>query len=460
MEAILNEKEKQLILNDKVKTVFRKLAWPSLIGMFLHGLNNFLDGIFVGHFINEKALAGVSIAFMLSQILIGVANMVGNGAGTMLSIMLGANDRRQMKFLLGNVNTLSLFFSVVLLVPCYIFSEDLMRIMGGRGEILEYGAAYFRHAMIGAFFWIHSLTLINLIRGEGKIRLVTLITAVGLAFDVLLKYLLIKVFGFGIYGAAWATNTTMIFYSIICIIYFTSGKSVLKSSPFTFHFDKALQKQILIAGFSNFIFLAMGVAQGLIVFNMISKYGNDMDMGFYSTTYRLFFALIMPPLGIMKALQPVIGMNYGARQYERVKKMFIYFLRAAMLIILPFWLFAFVFPEQLIGTMLKAGSYSQHDIQLFRIAISTFLLQPVTLLAMAFLPSVGKGKEAGIVAMLQQIVLYIPAMLILPAYYGVGSIYFVPAVIQVIAFGLIAFMIRKEFKRFSGNDNVVIASVA
>lgn len=460
MEAIINEKEKQLILKADVRTVFRKLALPSLVGMALYGLNNFLDGIFVGHFINEKALAGVSIAFMLSQIVIGVANMIGNGAGVMLSIMLGADDRKQMSNLLGNVNSLSLLFSVILLIPCYLFSNELMRIMGGSGEILEYGAAYFRQAMIGAFFWIHTLTLMNLIRGEGKIRLVTIITATGLLFDVIIKYILIHVLNFGIYGAAWATNLTMIFYSFVCIFYFTSGKSALKSGPFAFYFNKTLQKQILTAGFSSFIFLAMGVIQGLIVFNMIAKVGTDADMGVYSAGFRGFFVLFMPSLGIMKALQPVIGMNYGAKQFDRVKKCFSYFLRTALLIAFPLWLLALLFPGQILGAMLHAGSYTSHDILLFRIILSTFILQPVTLLSFAFLPSVGKGKDAGIMAMLQQVVLYVPAMLILPNYFGVSCIYWIPAIIQLIIFVLVIFIMRKEFQKLDSPVETILPLAA
>lgn len=456
MEALLNEKEKTLILNGSIKTVFLKLAIPSLIGMVLFGLNNFLDGIFVGHFINGKALAGVSLAFSLSQITIGIANMIGNGAGTVLSIMIGANNTQQLQRLVGNANTLVILFSLLLIIPSLIFAEPLMRMMGGSGEILAYGTDYFRHITIGAFFWIHSLALTNIIRGEGKLLLVTLITAAGLVFDVIMKYIFIKVLNGGIEGAAWATNCTMLLYSLISIFYFATGKATFRTKLFVLHFDKSIMKQMLLAGFSSFIFLAMGVIQGLIVFNMLAKYGTEHDMTVYSAAFRVFMVLMMPSLGIMKAMQPVIGMNYGAKQYERVRKTFRYFLKVTMYIVLPVWIFLMLFPQQILETML-GESCTATDIFLLRTGIASLLIQPVIMLSFGMLPSVGKGKESGIVAMLQQVVLYIPAMLILPAYFGIASLYWTQAGLQLIAFAIVMMMVMKEFKRLSAPQELVAA---
>lgn len=454
METLSNEKEKQLILNGDVRTVFRKLAIPSLIGMVLMGLNNFLDGIFVGHFINENALAGVSLAFGLSQLMIGIAHMIGNGAGTVLSIFIGANETKQLNRLIGNVNSLSILFSLLLLVPCWIFAEPMIRMMGGSGEILQYGALYFRHVTIGAFFWIHSLALTNIIRGEGKLMLVTIITAIGLAFDVVMKYLFIHVFDGGIEGAAWATNCTMVFYSLVSLWYFASGRASFPSKLFALYFDRGIVKQVLAAGVSNFVFLSMSVMQALIVYNMLAKYGTAHDMAFYSAGFRVVMVMMMPALGIMKAMQPVIGMNYGAKQFDRVRQSYFHFLRSSMYIVLPLWLTLMLFPYGVLNTMLPAGSVSAHDVFLLRISLSVMALQPIVMLSFGMLPSIGKGKETGMVAMLQQVVLYVPAMLILPAFFGVDSIYWAPAFIQLVAFAIVAWMVRKELKRLDGMENL------
>lgn len=445
-KPLISETEKQLILTGKMSTVFMKLAIPSLIGAVLMGLNNFLDGIFVGRFIGPNALAGVSLAFQLSMIMVGIGNMVGNGAGTALSIMLGANEENKLQRILGNVNTLSLLFALVYFIPSYIFAEPLIRMMGGEGEILQYGTQYFRQSLLGSFFFIYSLSLTNIIRGEGKLKLVTNITAIGLLVDVGLKLLFVKVLGWGVSGAAWATNLTMLLYCAIAVVYFVSGKASFKSRMLAFYFDKPMQKQILMLGFVNLIFLAMNVLQGLVVFNMIAKYGTEKDMGFYSAAFRTSFILMTPTLGIMKALQPVVGMNYGAKQYSRVRSAFEVFVKYSLFILAPIWLYMMVFTDNVIGSMLANGAYSASDILFFRINIGAVILQPFIMLSLGFLPSIEKGKEAGMVAMLNQVVLFFPLMLILPAFFGVYSIYWGSAIIAVAVFAILMLMVSKQFQ--------------
>lgn len=446
---LLNEKEKQLILGGKLSTVFWKLAIPSLIGSVLMGLNNFLDGIFVGRFINANALAGVSLGFLLSMIVIGIGNMVGNGAGTALSIMLGANDTNKQQRLMGNVNTSALIFSIIYLIPAYIFAEDLIGIMGGTGQILEYGTIYFRNTVLGSAFLVYSLSLTNIIRGEGKLKLVTIIMAIGLLADVAMKYIFIKVLGWGVVGAAWATNLTMLLYCLISVGYFALGKATFKSKMFAFYFDKPQQKQILVLGFANLIFLAMNVVQGLVVFNMIAKYGTEKDMGFYSAAFRTTFILMTPTLGIMKALQPVIGMNYGAKQYDRVKDAFSVFVKYNLMILAPIWLFMMVFTNTFIGSMLEEGAYTFRDIVFFRVNIAAVLLQPFIMLSLGLLPSIERGKEAGMVAMLNQVILFFPLMLVLPPLFGVHSIYWGSAIIALVVFFALALMVRKQFSKLT-----------
>lgn len=446
-ELLLNEKEKQLILHGSMKKVFWQLAIPSLIGTVLMGLNNFLDGIFVGQYVGEKALAGVSLAFQLSMILVGIGNMVGNGAGTALSIMLGAEDKSHLHRLLGNVNTSSLLFSLVYIIPSYIFAGPLIKMMGGTGEILTYGTIYMRHTAIGAFFWVYCLSLTNVIRGEGKLKLVTIIIACGLVADVGLKLLFVKVWGWGVIGAAWATNMAMVVYCLISIGYFVAGKASFQSKIFALYFDAHQQKQILVLGFANLIFLTMNVVQGLVVFNMISNYGSENDMSFYSAAFRISFVLMTPTLGIMKALQPVIGMNYGARQYDRVQQAFRLFIQYALVILAPFWLYIIFFPGSFIGTMIREGNYSAEDILFFRINIAAFILQPFIMLSLGFLPSIERGKEAGMIAILNQVVLFFPLMLVLPRFFGVHSIYWGSALIVAVVFVIVYIIVRQQFKK-------------
>lgn len=164
------------------------------------------DGIFVGHLINNTALAAVGITYPLAQFAQGFGTLIGTGVGSAISIWIGANDKEKLEKAFGTVNYLTFLFSILITVPCYIFAEQLVFMMGGRGEILVLGVEYFRATIIGSFFWIHGLALNMIIRAEGRMKTAAWMIAVGLVVDVALKPIFIATFGWGVAGAAWATN--------------------------------------------------------------------------------------------------------------------------------------------------------------------------------------------------------------------------------------------------------------
>lgn len=143
------EKRRQFILSGNLWKVMVQLSWPAVIAMVLYGFNSVLDAIFVGHYIGETALAGVSVAYPLSQISVAFGSLIGVGAGSVLSISLGNQDKRTQERLLGNVNWLSLVTTIVYMVLGLIFSNQLMRVMGGKSEALVLGNTYFRITILG-----------------------------------------------------------------------------------------------------------------------------------------------------------------------------------------------------------------------------------------------------------------------------------------------------------------------
>lgn len=146
------DKQKQLILNGNLPNVMWQMAWPAVVAMVLFGLNNFLDGVFVGHLINDQALAAVGIAFPLAQIGQAIGSLIGTGAGAGISIWIGAENTEKLAKCLGTVNYLSILFSALFMVPAYIYADDLIYLMGGRGEIAILASQYYKVIVLGTFF--------------------------------------------------------------------------------------------------------------------------------------------------------------------------------------------------------------------------------------------------------------------------------------------------------------------
>ena len=242
------DKQKQMILTENLWKVMWQLSWPAVIAMVLYGLNSVFDAIFVGRFVGETALAGVSLAYPLSQITLGIGSLIGVGAGSALSIALGANDDNTQKKLMGNVNYLSIVICVIYMIGALFFATTLVRVMGGVGEPLELGKAYFQITVIGSIFWIHGLALNMIVRAEGKMKSAAIMMGVGLIVNIIANYILIVIFEMGVVGAAWGTNLGMFVYTISGYLYFTKGRASFEAHPFRISRDKKIVKSIVSMG--------------------------------------------------------------------------------------------------------------------------------------------------------------------------------------------------------------------
>ncbi|MCL8537946.1 MATE family efflux transporter [Chryseobacterium gallinarum] len=433
-----------------MKKVMWETSWPAVAAIVLYGINNFLDAIFVGYLINTQALAAVGMAYPLSQIVLGFGRWAGTGAGAAVSIWIGENNKDRLYRLFGSFNFLCIFFSVLCAVPAYMFAHELMAMMGARGNLQMIAVEYFRVTLIGTVFWIYGLALNMLIRAEGKMKTAAAMITAGLVIDIILKPVFISGFGWGVAGAAWATNCGMLIYSLLGFYYYARGKSSFSTQWKSFSYDKVIGKRILKLGLPEMILSVMSVIQSIIIFNAIAAYGTEKDISFFTVLNRFFLFLLTPLFGLMRGLQPVVGINFGAGQFHRAGKFLRTYIIAGMAILAPFFLVALLFPEKLIALMLPGYSAEQHQILDFRLFFSVLPLLPVTVLALSYYPAVNQSKKASFLVFLRQIILYIPLMLILPHYFGVKSIYWGSAMIELVV-GIVTLFLLKNYK-IRGNE--------
>lgn len=445
MEVVDKDRQKQFILSENLWKVCIQLSWPAVIAMVLYGLNTVFDAIFVGRFVGETALAGISLAYPLTMISIGLGSLIGVGTGSALSIALGANDKAKQKRLLGNLNCLSLVIGIIYTVAAVLFAEPLVRMVGGQGEALILGTAYFRTASIGAFFWIHGLACNMVVRAEGKMKTAAVMMGTGLIVNIIANYILIVILNMGVKGAAWGTNIGMLVYTLMGLIYFTRKKVSFEARPFEIHRDKDIIKSIFSMGMPSLIMSVMTVIQGIVIFNVLSRHGTTFDIAFYGGSFRIMSLLIMPIVGLMRALQPVTGINFGADQNHRVIKGVKVFAFISIVIMLPFYLFIMIFPQAVLGTMLPDQIFSRASLFNFRILMALLPLLSITFMGMTFFPAINNAKPAAIIGIARQLVFYVPVMLILPRFFGIQWVYWGSAAIDFVITLWIAFLMKKEF---------------
>ena len=437
--------EKKMILEDNLWKVCFRLSPPAIIAMVLYGLNVIFDGIFVGRLVGETAFAGISIVYPLTQISLGLGSLVGVGAGSYLSILLGKNDKETQNKLLGNANLISIITTVIMMAVSFIFMTPLLKMLGADGETLTYATSYFRVTLIGSVFWIIGLAYNMIVRAEGKMKTAAVMMGAGLIVNIISNYILMAVLNMGVAGAAWGTNIGMFVYALLFVIYCKRGRASFNANVFTIRADREIVKEIISLGMPSLIMSIMGVIQGVIILRALKAYGTDLDITFYGAVFRIFNFSLTPIYGLMRALQPVAGINYGAKQYERSIKSFKIFSFVALVIMLPFWLVSMISPSLVLGSMLPQVNFDEGYILNFRIFMTIAPLLSVTMTAMTFWPSIKKAAPAMFMGLGRQLFLYIPLMIILPRIFGTQSIYMGSLAIDVFLSIIVIFMLSKNF---------------
>ncbi|MBD2866958.1 MATE family efflux transporter [Paenibacillus arenilitoris] len=445
-QTAVNDKERQqrFILQDSLWKVMVQLSWPAIMAMVLYGLNAVIAAVFVARYIGETALAGVSVAYPLTMFGMGFGSLIGVGAGAVLSIAIGRQDKAVQQRLLGHVNSLSLIVTIVYMTVALPLSSEFVKVMGGQGEALVLGERYFTITVLGSFFWIYGLAANMIVRAEGKMRTAALVMGIGLAADVAFNYLLVAALDLGVAGAAWATNAGMIVYTLLGFVYFSKGWSSFQTKASAFYWDWATVKSIVSLGMASLIMNVMNLVQGIVVFNALSRYGTMQDIAFYGVVYRVFTFLLTPIFGLMRALQPVVGINYGAGQYERVIRAYQIFTAASVLLTLPFWLISMLAPGSVLGLMLPGSAMTAEQSQFFRIYMAILPLLSIVFMAMTFFPAIDKGRPAAVIGLVRQLVFYIPVMLIAPAITGVAGVYWGALAIDTLMVVWTVLLIQKE----------------
>lgn len=453
----MKNREKTLILEGNIWQMMWTLSWPAIIAMILYGMNIFIDGIFVGQFLGEAALAGITLVYPIAQILNGVGTLIGVGAGSYLSILIGKDDKLKQAGLLGNVNYLIVLNSVVITILGLLILPFILNFLGASETEMVYSRGYMTTILYGSVFWIAGLAYNMIVRAEGKMKTAAWMMGTGLLANIILNYLFVVVFNFGVVGIAWGTNIGMFVYALQFWLYVMQGKASFKVNLLSLKQVSEDKKQIISLGFPSLIMTIMYVIQMFVIMYSLKTYGVDGDLSFYGALFRLFNLFLTPIYGLMRALQPAIGINYGAKHYKRVVWSFKIFALVATLIMLPFWLVAMFQPDLILHWTLPGRIFTASDLLNFRLMLGLCPLLPIIFMAMTYWPAVGNAKPAGILGIARQLFLYVPAMIILPKFMGISGIYWGSFLIDLFIIVLVSVIISKELKALMIKEKIVIS---
>lgn len=450
-------KNREELINGNMFTLLLKLSIPGIIGMLVIGLYNLCDAIFVGKLVGETALAAVSISSPFTFINNCIAVLVGVGSSSILSRAIGSKDDKIINEILGNLILSVLVLSLVVTILGCLFSENLLRFSGATGEILKSGINYLRIVYIGSFFVNFSQSANMLIRGEGKMKEAMSIMALGAILNIILDPIFIRTLNFGVEGAAIATIIAQIIQALVTFIYFKRNKSILSVNKLKFAFD--LMPEILSIGGSAAMMQLMYLVQQTALYKLTSIYGGDEQLVLMGVALRILMFTFIPIWGIGQGLQPIVGMNFGAKKYDRVKDAVKIFSIASTIFIGILWGFYMLRPKVVLSWFINDKTIIENGYEFFRLMFLTFPVSGLIVMSMTFFQSIGKGGKSALITILKQVILFMPIAIILTKIIGIKGTWLSSSVTDAIVFVLSLVLLAMEFKKLtninsSENQNI------
>lgn len=454
-----NRKE---LLELSMGKLFIKLAIPAMIGMLVVGLYNMVDAIFVGQFVSSDGVGAIVLAYNVVTLNMAVSMLLAMGAMSVLSRAMGEKDQKTIDKLFGNVLIGVSILSIILTVIIYNFAAPILSFLGATDDILLLGTRYLRIISLGFIFSALGPAFNFLIRGEGKMKVAMKIMISGTLVNIILDPILIKVFGMGIEGAALATVIAQFIVALGDLIYFKSGKSIIKITKKSFRMSFDIMPKILNVGFSGMLMQIMPAIQMSLMFKVLSSKGGNDSVNLMGASYRVMMFAFITLWGIAQGVQPIIGANYGAKQYLRVKKAYLTYTKISTYVAGGLWLAFMLFPKTILSWFITDPALAQMGIGRFRIFLMIFILYGIMSMSIVFFQGIGKGSKAAMLVMGRQIFFFIPIVLILPQIIGETGAWLAMPLGDLLTIILGCFMVAKELISLNKNirDSNVIELVS
>lgn len=440
----------KLLTQNPVSLMF-ELSIPAILGMVVVGLYNFMDSVFVGQMVGSVQMGAISVSYPFTLINGGTAAMLGVGSASVLSRAIGKKDEATIGKIMGNLVAMVILLSAIITIVGMVFTRPILTLAGASGDILNYAEKYLRIVYAGSLFVNFFQSANMVIRGEGQLKKAMLIIGSGAVLNIILDPIFITLLnpvGRGMEGAAYATVLSQIIQALITVWYFKKKSQHVKIGRI--RIEKSLLPQILAVGVSALLMQVLTLVQQTVIYRVASNYGGETSQILLGAALRVWNFAFVPLWGISQGFQPAAGTNYGAKDYNRVKKLTGVFVASATILSLLFYIPVELFPANVLSLFITTPGVAASGATNFRIMFSTYILQGSFLIAVTLFQSLGKANKATWLVLFRQIILFIPLAVILPMIGGMGirGVWLAIALTDAILVVITISMMLAEFRKF------------
>ena len=438
---------------ERVGRLLARYAIPSIIALIINSLYNMVDQIFIGQGVGFLGNGATNIIAPITMITIAIATLFGDGLAAFFSLSLGKGEGEKAAKGLGTSILYGSIFGIAWTVIAFIFLKPLCLIFGATENILPYALDYGRIIVLGFTFQIVGNAINSAIRTDGSLRYAMFAMMVGAVLNIILDPIFIFVFHWGVKGAAIATIASQLFGLLLNIAYLFRLKTIRLSRQ-SFSFDIRTAGRIASLGFASGANNLTSTVVAFVSNNLMTKYGAlsvygpDIPLTTFGLCMKVSMLAFSIGIGVASGSQPIIGFNYGAQKYDRVKKTFLLSAGVATIITSVSWIIFQCFPLQLIrifGT--ESALYEEFAVKCFHIYLLLTFLNGLQMCAGVLFQAIGQPMKAAITSLSKQVIFYIPAMIILSHFFGLTGILMAGPTADALAFILSGAFCYKEIKK-------------
>ena len=445
----------QTLGTESVYKLLLKYSIPAIIGMMVNGLYNVVDRMFIGNIPGSGPLAitGLGVTMPIVTIILAFGMLIGLGTTTNISIKLGQGKKEEAQNLIGNAITLCIVIGSIITIIGLIFCDKILILFGASENTLVYAKAYINIILMGTIVSLLAFSLNHSIRADGSPKISAGIMIIGCITNIILDALFIFTFNMGIQGAAFATVISQTFTAILTMAYYLCGKSNLKFTKTSLKLNKKLVLGVFAIGLSPFSMQIAASMVQVISNHALKTYGGDLAIGAMTTISSIAMIFLMPIFGINQGSQPIIGFNYGAKQYNRAKKAYLASVTVATIILCIGAFIIQTFPEMIIGLFNKDEELMKISVEGIRIYLFMIPIIGISITGSNYIQSIGKAKIAMFLSLLRQVILLIPAILILPRFLQLRGVWLAQPISDFIATCIAVIILARELKSYKKVSN-------
>ncbi len=447
------EQTKNPLGYEKLGVLLRKFAVPSIIAMLVSSLYNIVDQIFIGQGVGYLGNAATNVSYPLVTICLAIALLIGIGTSSRFSLYLGAGRPDKAAKVAGNSICLMVLCGVIYMALILIFLRPLLRAFGATDDVMPYAESYTAITAIGIPFLIMTNVMSNMIRADGSPNYSMICMLIGAVINTILDPIFIFCFGMGVAGAAWATIIGQFVSCIIAVRYAFHFKHIkLQRGDIKLSLHESARTATL--GMSSSLnqvaitLVQIVLNNSLTYYGALSSYGTDIPLAACGIVMKTNAILLAIVIGISQGTQPIVGFNYGAKQYDRVRKIYRLAIICNLAISFVGWCMFQFCPRQILSIFGTGDAqYFEFSIRFMRIFLFMALLNGVQLISSNFFSAIGKPLKGLLLSMTRQVFFLIPLILLLPLVMGgIDGVLYSGPTADFIAFVVTAIFIIHEMR--------------